>query len=228
MEVGPLVGSGRDCDVFDVGPGRVVRRNRNGRNTEVEALTMTHLRAHNYPVPEVFDAAGADIVMERLDGPTMVDAFARRPWRLSTYAHQLADLIGRLQAVPLPDHDLPQRVPPGEVLVHLDLHPLNVMLTPKGPVVIDWTGACTGAPGLDAANTWLTVAAGQVDATGLERALIGVGRRALLARLRRAVDTTQTRQQLGTALAFRRSDPNLSDAEVATMEAIVAAKGEPC
>lgn len=29
----------------------------------------------------------------------------------------------------------------GDKVVHLDLHPLNVIIGPKGPVVIDWTGA---------------------------------------------------------------------------------------
>src|SRR5207249_1316855 len=29
----------------------------------------------------------------------------------------------------------------GERLIHLDLHPENVILSPEGPVVIDWTNA---------------------------------------------------------------------------------------
>nr|WP_328884483.1 phosphotransferase [Streptomyces sp. NBC_00299] len=34
-------------------------------------------------------------------------------------------------------------------VVHLDLHPENVMLTPDGPYVIDWANAEEGDPGLD-------------------------------------------------------------------------------
>jgi aminoglycoside phosphotransferase (APT) family kinase protein len=39
-------------------------------------------------------------------------------------------------------------------LVHLDLHPLNVLCTRRGPVVIDWPAAARGAPGVDVALTW--------------------------------------------------------------------------
>ena len=28
---------------------------------------------------------------------------------------------------------------PGRAVLHLDLHPANVMLTSRGPVVIDWS-----------------------------------------------------------------------------------------
>ena len=122
---GELIGAGRECDIFDAGPGRVLRRERSGRSTEHEALTMVHVAAHGYPVPEVFDASGPDIVMERLDGPTMVDAFAKQPWKLRPFAHQVAELIQRLGEIPLPDHELKGRVPAGPILLHLDLHPLN-------------------------------------------------------------------------------------------------------
>ena len=77
-----LIGQGRDCDVFTAGPGRVVRRNRAGRSTETEALTMQHCAAHGYPVPEVFDADGPDIVMQRLDGPTMLQDLSSHPWTM--------------------------------------------------------------------------------------------------------------------------------------------------
>ena len=69
-----------------VGDGRVLRRNRGGRSTEVEALTMQHCGAHGYPVPEVFDADGPDIVMQRLDGPTMLAEMSARPWTMRAMA----------------------------------------------------------------------------------------------------------------------------------------------
>ena len=62
---------------------------------------MRHLAAHGFPVPEVFDADGADLVMERLDGhddarPTS----SARPWRLGRHAELWADLHRRLADVP--------------------------------------------------------------------------------------------------------------------------------
>src|ERR1700743_1931148 len=80
---GTLVGAGRNADVYDVGSGRVLRRYRDGREArrvEAEAQVMACARASGVPVPEVFDVSGADIVMERAVGPTMLDAIARRPW----------------------------------------------------------------------------------------------------------------------------------------------------
>ncbi len=105
---GELIGRGRDCDVFEAGTGRVLRRNRDGRSTEVEALTMRHCETHGYPVPEVFDADGSDIVMQRLDGPTMLAEMSARPWTMRAKARQLAELVEQLGRIPLPDHELPR------------------------------------------------------------------------------------------------------------------------
>jgi aminoglycoside phosphotransferase (APT) family kinase protein len=40
-------------------------------------------------------------------------------------------------------------------VLHLDLHPANVMLTGGGPVVIDWTNARVGPAGADVAMAYL-------------------------------------------------------------------------
>ena len=220
---GELIGRGRDCDVFAAGPGRVLRRNRNGDSTEREARTMRHVAAHGFPVPEVFDADGPDIVMERLEGPTMLDDLARRPWRVRSHCESLADLIDRLGRVPLPDHELARHAD-GDTLAHLDLHPDNVQLTSHGPVVIDWTNASAGGAGLDAANTWLTIAVGRPDASWTARAMAAIGRRLVVREFLRATDVELACTQLAAALAFRRRDPNLTEMEVALMQAIVDAQ----
>jgi thiamine kinase-like enzyme len=43
----------------------------------------------------------------------------------------------QLHAIPAPA-DLPAPLGEGTSLVHLDLHPGNVLLTASGPMVIDW------------------------------------------------------------------------------------------
>ena len=222
---GELIGRGRDCDVFEAGPGRVLRRNRDGRSTEVEALTMRHCAAHGYPVPDVFDADGPDIVMQRLDGPTMLGDMSARPWTVPAKARQLAELIDRLGRVPLPDHELPAAVDDrdgrGETLVHLDLHPDNVILTADGPIVIDWSNAAVGTAGLDAANTWLTLSAGQPDGSALVNAAVAVGRRFFVRCFVSSIDRNAAVAMLPTALGLRLLDPNQSDGERATMQALV-------
>lgn len=217
---GEFIGRGRDCDVFEAGPGRVLRRNRSGRSTEAEALTMRHVAAHGFPVPEVFDADGPDIVMQRIDGRTMLDDMSSRPWSMTAMARLLAELLERLGRVPLPDHDLPL-VGDGGALVHLDLHPGNVMHTSNGPVVIDWSNAALGAAGLDAANTWLTLTAGQPEGSVVMRSVVAVGRRLFVNRFVAATDRDRAMRQLPTALELRRSDPNLSAAELAAMRSLV-------
>lgn len=218
---GKLIGRGRDCDVFEAGTGRVLRRNRRGRTTEVEALTMQHCGAHGYPVPEVFDADGPDIVMQRLDGPTMLAEMSARPWTMRSKARQLAELVELLGRIPLPDHDLPTAVVGGDRLVHLDLHPDNVVLTDAGPVVIDWSNSRRGVAGLDAANTWLTVAAGQPDGSTLTNSVVAAGRRFFVHGFVSSIDRSAAVRELPRALELRLRDANLSDAERATMRSLV-------
>ena len=55
---GPLLGTGRTADVFDVGGGRVLRRYRDGTDATHEAEVMQWVRAQGVPVPEVFEADG--------------------------------------------------------------------------------------------------------------------------------------------------------------------------
>ncbi len=218
---GDLIARGRDCDVFEAGPGLVLRRNRTGASTELEALTMRHLAEHGYPVPAVHDAHGCDIVMQRLDGPTMLDTISRQPWTMRANAVLLADLIGQLGHVVLPAHEIRTAVSRGNTLSHLDLHPGNVVLTADGPVVIDWTNASIGTVGLDAANTWLTLAAGEPDGGALMRFFVAAGRKFFVGRFVAAIDRSAAQEQLATAFSLRLRDPNLRDGERATMQALV-------
>src|SRR5260370_871676 len=98
---GPLVGAGRSADVYDIGQGRVLRRYHDpARSVQREAEIMSWAAAHGVPVPEVFEADGPDIVMERVDGPTMLAYLARRPWRLLRPAAVLARLHEPVHAAP--------------------------------------------------------------------------------------------------------------------------------
>ena len=73
---GPLIGRGRAADVFDIGGGRVLRRYRDGRSKRAWCCGRRppcgHLAAHGFPVPAVHDASGTDLVMDRVDGVSML------------------------------------------------------------------------------------------------------------------------------------------------------------
>src|SRR5256712_7701848 len=138
-ELGPLLASGRDGDIFAYGRDLVVRRSRRGRSMDREAGIMRYVARHGYPAPRVEDvrANGWELVMERIDGPTMLEVLWKRPWTLRRNAGRLA-------------------------MLHLDLHPLNVILSPQGPRLIDWTNAACGTGPADVALTWLLMATADI------------------------------------------------------------------
>jgi Ser/Thr protein kinase RdoA (MazF antagonist) len=150
------VGSGRASDIIDLGDGRILRRFKSGGNAEREALVMRHARAHGYPVPHVDEVRDDGLVLERISGPTMSHDLRRRPWLFRRHSRLLARLHRALHELPAPS-GLPA-ANGGDRLLHLDLHPDNVMLSPSGPVVIDWTNARRGEPALDVALTWVILA----------------------------------------------------------------------
>jgi aminoglycoside phosphotransferase (APT) family kinase protein len=155
--------------VYDVGTGRVLRRYRVPIDVAAEVRLMQHLAASGYPVPEVYDADGQDMVMERLDGPDLLADLGRRPWLIRRHARTLADLHDRLHKITAPP-DLRAAIgpggavfDPGSVVLHMDLHPANVMLTGRGPVVIDWVGARSGPAGADVAMAYVIMTTSDTD-----------------------------------------------------------------
>ncbi|MGQ0825699.1 MAG: phosphotransferase [Actinomycetota bacterium] len=181
MEPGRLIASGRDGDIFEFGPGRVLRRTKTGRVIEQEARIMTYLAEQGYPVPAIYEvrADGTEIVMERIEGPMMMDTMARRPWTIPKGARVLADLAERLAMIPAPAWL--RRHEPGDTLLHLDLHPMNVMMAPTGPVVIDWPNAAVGDRLTDPALAYVLLTCPRVPAPWIVRTALQPMRR-LLAR----------------------------------------------
>jgi aminoglycoside phosphotransferase (APT) family kinase protein len=232
-EPGKLLGAGRSADVYDVGGGRVLRRYRDGRDTkwvDTEARVMGVARTFGVPVPEVFDVSGADIVMERVTGPTMLDVMGRRPWTVGGQARLLAKLHGLVHQVPaasLPDlvEPLPFGTPAREtsVLLHRDLHPQNVMLTPNGPVIIDWEGARFGPAAADIAMTWIIIGFSDIPLPRFQ-ALAARGVQALFTRafMRAAGPLDDSWQQL--AIRHRLADPHLLPTEAARLEKLAPAR----
>jgi aminoglycoside phosphotransferase (APT) family kinase protein len=222
-----LLASGRDADIYEHGPGLVRRRTRSGRSMADEARTMTWAREHGYPVPAVesISADGLDLVMERIEGTTMVDLLARQPWAIARHGRSLADLHRRLHDVPAPGWLPPAPCgTPGDRLLHLDLHPLNVMVTASGPVVIDWANAHAGHPDVDVALTWALVAAGRLDGNAALRAMAKVGRGVLLRAFLAGVDADGARAQLPAVVGWKAGDANLGPDEVAVMRALAGSR----
>jgi Ser/Thr protein kinase RdoA (MazF antagonist) len=219
--IGELIGTGRTADVFAFGEGQVLRRYRAARDTEREAAAMEHARSHGFPAPTARALDQTDMTMERLSGPTMLADMMRRPWLVPRHAATLAELHDRLHAIPGPDW-LPAPLGEGSSLLHLDLHPDNVILSPSGPFVIDWPNAARGPGAADVAHTWIVLAC-SLPPTGLYRQILSLaGRRAFLTLFLRGVDRREAATQLGAAGAYRLANRTLPEQELEAIRRLVA------
>ncbi len=205
---GKLLGSGRTADVHEIDTAWVLRRDRQGwGDAAAEATVMTYVRRHGYPAPRVRPTGSrTELVLERLSGPTLLTALVEGRVGPAEAGALLAGLLRRL-------HALPGRDPadPGARVLHLDLHPDNVMLTPDGPRVIDWSNAQDGSPALDwgmSAVILAQVAVGSADLAAPARALLG----ALLADPSRL-----TEEGVGEALRRRAENPTMSAEETESL-----------
>jgi aminoglycoside phosphotransferase (APT) family kinase protein len=222
---GTLVGTGRNADVYDIGEGRVLRRYRDQRppaRVAREAEVMVHARAHGVPVPEVFDVTASDIVMERAVGPTMLDVIGRRPWPFRAQATLLASLHAAVHRVPPLDwlpapfaDDAPDAAQ--EVLLHRDLHPQNVILTPDGPRIIDWEGAARGPALADVAMTWVIIVFSEVPGPRLRAAVVRPVQTRIGRAFLRAAGPVD-RKWLDLAIRHRIGDRNLLPSERTRLE----------
>ena len=202
---GPVLAVGTTADIYLLDDDRVLRRYREQHDLSREVEIMRHLRSHDFPVPEVYAAEGLDLVMERLHGPTMLQALAAGEISLPDGGQLLADLHRRLHAVPPPDGER-------DVVLHLALHPANVILSEThGPVLIDWANARTGPADLDIAVTAVIIAEVAVDEDDREYSRAA---RALLAAFLTAA-RGEPLTQLDAAAEIRRSDPTLVPGEIA-------------
>ncbi|TMK38066.1 MAG: aminoglycoside phosphotransferase family protein [Actinobacteria bacterium] len=219
-----LLARGRAADVYAVGPGRVLRRYRPGEreDTTVEAAVMEQARRHGFPVPAVYQSSGRDLVLERIDGPTMMADVADRPWRVRRHGRTLAALHRQLHRIPAPSGaDAP--LGRGDRLVHLDLHPENVLLSSRGPVVIDWSNGSRGDPADDVALTWAILATSAIPGPLPFRVLARAGRGLLLGAFLGGVDADAARERLAEVAGRRlRIDPHLHEPERRALERLVA------
>jgi hypothetical protein len=185
----------------------------------LEARTMDYLAGHGYPVPGVEELSddGCDLVMQRIDGRPMVEELGRAPWTVLGQADTLAMLHGRLHDIPPPDFLPPAPVGAGSRILHLDLHPLNVLVGDGGPVVIDWTSACVGDPNADVALAWLLMSAGEIPGGRLRSRVLGFGRTLLTRRFFGHFDRDALVGQLPAVAGWKAGDTHLSAAEIGSL-----------
>jgi aminoglycoside phosphotransferase (APT) family kinase protein len=217
---GRLIGSGRAADVYELDDRRVLRRYRVKAAVEHEAQLMRYLWSAGFPVPEVYDADGTDLVMARLHGVDMLTDLARRPWLARRYACTLARMHDRLHELVAPPW-LPRPLGVGDRVMHLDLHLGNVVLTESGPVVIDWSNGAAGPPGADVAMAALIMRISEVDELPFAISLIaGPVRRSVVRQFERSA-SHDARPWLVEVAKLRLVDRNVRPAEVAVLRQLI-------
>jgi len=223
--------SGADADLYAVGADRVLRRSRSGADAAGVAAVMRHVREAGFPAPRVDAARDGDLTMELVRGPTLLQSLLGGRTSLAGAARTLVALHDALHALPAPAPggaahaaltvpspvalDAASDGPP--CVLHLALHPANVVLTADGPVVLDWTSAWLGPAGLDLAVTAVIVAEVAVD----EDDELAPGARVLLDAFLHLADPVLG-SHLDTAARVRAADPGLDPAESALVPAAAA------
>jgi aminoglycoside phosphotransferase (APT) family kinase protein len=225
---GKLIAAGRDSNIYEYGKGKVLRRSRNGRSQTDEVKTMEFVRDHGFPAPEVFSVSddGLDMVMAHIDGPTMIEAASAQPWKLKRFGRELADLHRSLHLLEAPVWLPDAPCGSGSALLHMDFHPLNVILSKEGPVVVDWTRASRGDPLVDIAATWVLLASGEVSDSRVQALLARAGRQALLNAYLGPFSNTDVKSVLKEVVEWKRKDPNMSASEIARMRALIERRRE--
>ena len=185
----------------------MLRRYRRRDVPDEEVAIIQHVRAHGYPTPAVIGVHGPDLILERADGPTMSADLHHDGSLLRAYATTLAQLHARLHEIAAPEWL--RAIGPGDAVLHLDLHPENVLMTARGPQVIDWANARRGHWADDVAQTVVIIAGAILPEPIASAVPIFVD--AFLAPFDRAV----VREHLGAAIERRTRDPNLSAEEYA-------------
>jgi aminoglycoside phosphotransferase (APT) family kinase protein len=187
---------------------------------------MEFLRSRGAPVPEVFSAGDGDIVMERLDGPTMLEVMKSKPWRAASIGRELAALHAWIHRIPAGDIAV-QRVSDGDAILHFDLHPDNVILTAGGPMIIDWSNVAVGDARADVTYTWMLMATSSPDDVPfLLRPVVRRIRNSLVQGfLEGTVLDDELRRWVDRACERRLLDPNARDHEKALVREFQAAHG---
>jgi aminoglycoside phosphotransferase (APT) family kinase protein len=174
---------------------------------ETETKASRTVYEAGLPAPAVEGVVEADsrrgIVFERVEGPSMLAEWKSKPWVLVRSARQLAELHAAIHALPgaglpayrerlegsiraaqaLPAHlkdaalSALARLPDGDALCHGDFHPDNVIVTARGPIIIDWMTAVRGNPLADVARTSLLLCKAALPPGTRGRWIVEAGRR---------------------------------------------------
>lgn len=143
-------------------------------------------------------------ILQRIDGPDLLSVIEKRPWTVVSAARTMGRVHAELHRVVAPRElpsvklvlesrikaseeipsdlagfalDVLKQLPDGDRLCHGDFHPGNILVSERGPFVVDWINAGRGEPAGDVARTNLLLKLGSPPRMSLAmRALVRFGR----------------------------------------------------
>ena len=163
---------------------------------------MRTAAAGGVPVPAVLEVQPDALVLERVDGPTMLEEIERRPWRFLAFGREL----GRIHRKVL-----------DAGVVHRDFHPLNILLSANGPVVIDWSNGGEGDPMAEVAFSQVILATSDADFPRWLESISRTVRRRFVAAYLDGVGQRPGPDLLAAAADQRLLDPHLRESEQASV-----------
>lgn len=183
----PLIARGGQAEIYDYGDGKVLRvakRPQDFDRIRYEYSVYSSLAESGLSVPRAHELVSVDgapaILMDKVEGSSMMDGIARNPFQLAARARELARLHLGLRRFRVPKGLTPtkakaefcinhsqilsdmtkQRIlevlkglPEGDALCHGDFHPGNIICNGGKYYIIDWVGASCGDFCADVAHT---------------------------------------------------------------------------
>ena len=176
-------------------------------DAEREARSTQAVHKSGLPVPAVEGIVEVEgrtgIVFERIDGPSMLGLVTSKPWKLFRLARALAELHAGMHSREVPELPSQRRrlerdiqredvlpvntkevvlkaleqLPDGSAVCHGDFHPENIIMSSRGPVIIDWLDATQGNPVADVARTSLLFQTSELPPSSAGRWLVNWTRR---------------------------------------------------
>jgi aminoglycoside phosphotransferase (APT) family kinase protein len=196
MTKGAKVGAGRTATIFRYGANQVIKLFR--ANFPNQAITEEFeigrsLNKTGLSVPtthQLLNIAGSSgISLDFIEGRSMLQNLASKPWMVLPYAKRMAklhyeihqaknieakyikplkeSLTAKITRVALLNEEEKttilshlSKLKDGSALCHGDFHPDNIIMSKGGLVTVDWITARIGNPVADAARTWLLLTMG--------------------------------------------------------------------
>ena len=187
MKIGELVGIGNTARVYRWGDTEVIKifydqhwAMNEAKNAEI--INNLELRSPLYSGLIEYEGK-MGIVYERIDGPTMLWHIEPTQESISYNAKLMANLQYEIhnvenKLIPNLKSEITNRVnhsleisnddkhiiidvlkslPDGNTICHYDFHPDNIIISPKGPIIIDWMNLLVGNPEADVTRTSMMI-----------------------------------------------------------------------